>query len=663
MRPLQRNKADRIDTVPLHRKGFARTFTASIVCACLLASAPAAGAFELFGFKFFGRYDEADTVIDPVNYSVTLTVSPADDDLEKALNAASTLVADAEKPVSGSLGLLAKARNDRRRLVAALYEQSRYDGLVTITIEGQNIAGMAPDASFDTSRPVPVAITVQPGQLYKMGTVRLTTDGPPPLSAEEYELTPGSSADSVRLLKAENQIYLDVENTGRPFAAILHRDVVADSARGTLDYDLSLSPGSPVPFGRTVVTGANAVRPGFIAYMTGIKPGTIYSREELQQARDRLNALNVFSSVTVKAADGQEPDGTLPVLVEVSERPFRVIGAGATFSNTDGAGVNGYWQHRNLFGGAESIRLEGSVTRIGANELSSSGREVDGVDYKVGAEFRKPGVLGPDSVYIGSLTTLREQPLAYNRESIAGFSGVEYKIDKRQTVHAGVLLEYEEIEDYLGKRDFLIGSIPVTYTFDARDDALNPTEGYLLKVMGEPSYDAEGSVAFFKARGDASAYLSLDENDRFIVAGRVAYGTMAGADLADIPNDRRFYAGGGGSVRGYVYQSIGPYYPDFAPPGTNPNFVDTPIGGLSLFEASLEMRIGITESIQIVPFIDGGTVSDDLFPDFGEFKLGAGVGARYLTGFGPIRIDVGIPLDPGPRDGSFQIYAGIGQAF
>lgn len=616
-------------------------------------------------FNLFGTRDEEedDAVVDPVNYTVDLSVAGGDtDDLEDDLRRASSLIADEDEAVSGSLGLLAKARNDRRRLVAALYENARYDGLVTITVDGQDIAGLAPDATFDTSRPVPVAIRVEPGQLFTLGAVRITANGVP-IDPERYELTPGSGAGSVRVLDAEGAIVTDLRNEGRPFVALAERSVVADSATGRLDVTLGLSPGERVPFGLTHVEGSGRMEPGFVAYMAGIQPGEIYSVAALDRARERLAGLGVFSTVSVRASDAQASDGTLPVQVTFAERPLRVFGAGATFSNTDGAGANAYWEHRNLFGRAESLRIEGSVSRIGAESLNSTGRETDGFDYRLSGVFRKPGVLGPDSVYIGSITALTEQPLAYDRESVAVSNGVQYKIDDRQSVQVSVVAEYETITDYTGENEFLIGSVPVTYTFDARDDELNPTEGFIGKIYVEPSYDVDGSTPFVKARADASAYLSFDEADRFVLAGRLAYGNVFGADLEDVPNDRRFFAGGGGSVRGYVFQSIGPYFPQFPLPGTDPRFVDTPTGGVSLFEASAEVRIGVTENIQIVPFIDGGTVGEDLAPDFGEFKLGAGVGARYITGFGPIRVDVGIPLDPGPRDNSFQIYAGIGQAF
>ncbi len=616
-------------------------------------------------FNLFGTREEEDTtdLPDPVNYTVELSVTEDVDGLERTLERASSLVSDEDEAVSGSLGLLAKARNDRRRLVAALYENSRYDGIVTIRIEGRDIASLAPDAAFDTSRPVPVTITVEPGPLYTIGAVRIEANGVP-VDPEPYELTPGSSADSTRILAAEARLLEDLRNEGRPFVAVTDRNIVADGATRRIDVGLRISPGEPIPFGQTFVTGTERMEPGFVAFMAGIEPGSTFSTAAIEKARERLSNLGVFSTVGVRAGDAQVADGTLPVQVSVAERKLRVFGAGATFSNTDGAGVNAYWEHRNLFGRAESLRIEGAVSRIGADTLSTEGRELEGFDYRASATFRKPGVLGPDSVYVGSLTALTEQPLAYDRSSISLSNGVEYSIDDRQRLTVAVVAEYETITDYLRTdEEFLLASVPITYTFDARDNELNPTEGFLARLAAEPTYEFNNSVPFVKGRADASAYLSLDADSRFVLAGRVAYGVVAGADLEDVPNDRRFFAGGGGSVRGYVFQSIGPYYPPFELPGTNRRFVDTPIGGLSVFEASAELRFNVTDNIQIVPFVDAGTVGNDFAPDFGELKIGAGVGARYITGFGPIRVDVGIPLDPGPRDNSFQIYAGIGQAF
>ncbi|MEF2073869.1 autotransporter assembly complex protein TamA [Consotaella aegiceratis] len=640
-----------------------RGLASAVLAALILSGVPQpANAFELFGMKFFEK-DEAEEVLEPVDYTVTLTVQPDEEGLRDTLEDASSLVADEDDPVSGSLGLLSKARNDRKRLVAALYENARYDGVVHILIDGQDIDDLAPDATFDTSRPVPVGIFIDPGQKYVLGAVDITANGVP-IDPEPYELEPGMDASSVRVLDAEAHVLEDLRNEGRPFVAIVERDVIADAATGRLDYQIAISPGERVPFGTTYVKGNKAVDPGFIAYMADIEPGETFSPEVIDAARQRLLKLGVFSSVTVKEGQATDADGTLPVQIEVGERKFRYFGVGATYSSTEGAGIEGYWGHRNLFGRAESLRLDASVSRIGATDRNDETNFDPGeIDYQASAVFRKPGVLGPDSVYVGSIEGLIEHPLAYDRSSIAVTSGVEYDLTPTQKVAVSIKGEYEEITDYLGTQDYLIASLPMTYTFDNRDAPLNPTEGFYAKLMAEPSFDFEGSVPYVETRADVASYLSLNETDRFIVAGRLGYGMIFGADLEDVPNDRRFYAGGGGSVRGYGFQSISPYYPEEAAPGFNEEFEDTPTGGLSLFEASAELRIGITDHLQIVPFVDAGAVGDDLVPDFSEMKIGVGVGARYLTSFGPIRIDVGMPLDQGPHDDSFAIYAGIGQAF
>ncbi|MEH6719748.1 MAG: autotransporter assembly complex family protein [Aurantimonas endophytica] len=633
---------------------------------CLVAGSPRpAAAFEIFGFRFFEDEAPDAEIIDPIRYTVNLTVAPApgdDGSIESSLRSASTLISGEEEAVSGSLGLLSRARNDRRRLVAALFENARYDGLVDIFIEGRNIVDLPPDAAFDTSRPVPVSIRVRPGPLYTLGRVSVSTQGIP-VDPARFGLAPGASAGSADVLDGEARLFRELREQGRPFVAVTDRDIIADAATNRLEYDVDLAPGNPVPFGQTFVEGAEDVDPGFIAYMAGVKADEVFSPEDLAAARERLLKLDVFSSVTVREARAQAADGSLPVQIEVGERKFGFYGVGATYSNTAGAGASGYVGHRNLFGRAESIRLDASVSRIGATAISNEARETDGFDYAASLVFRKPGVLGPNSVYVGSLEAKSEQPLAYDRVSYAATSGVEYEIDANQTLSVILRGEYEEITDYLGTQDYLLASLPITYTFDNRDNKLNPTEGFYAQALVEPTYGFNTETPFAKTRLDGRSYLSLSDSDRFILAGRVGYGTIFGADLADIPNDRRFFAGGGGSVRGYEFQSVGPYYPSFAPPGFNEVFTDTPTGGLSLFEASAEARIGVTENIQIVPFIDVGTVGDDLVPDFSEFKIGAGVGARYLTSFGPIRLDVAIPLDPGPRDASYQIYAGIGQAF
>jgi translocation and assembly module TamA len=632
-----------------------------LLCALLSGTAamthtPAANAFELFGFRLWGSDEEEEDIVDPLHYTVTLTVEGGDEELQKALDKASSLVQDVKRPVSGSLGLLAKARSDREQLVAALFSQARYDGVVTIAIDGRSIDELPPDADFGAG-PVPVAITVDPGAVFTLGEIRLKGDAADLMPAH-FGLIPGGDAGSTAILRAEAEIVRRLKEEGRPLAEITGRDVVADHDTATLDVTVAVDAGPVAGYGPTTVTGTETMDPGFTAYVTGLKEGRQYSLREMEEARNRLMALGVFSSVTVREGDELDASGQIPIEVEVSERKLRYYGVGATFSSTDGLGVEGYWGHRNLFGRGETLRIEGSISGIGDQDTSDFDTQntstLGELNYSAAILFEKPAVVGPDSKFFSRFRTVYEHPDAYDRFSTEVAAGLSYQFTREQSGSVEASLEYEDVSDFFhpdGQRH-LIASLPTQYVFDNRDDKLNAKRGFRALAFAEPAHDFFTGATFVKFRGELSAYRAIDDAQRFVVAGRVATGSIVGASLEEIPADRRFYAGGGGSVRGYEYQGIGPKDPE-----------GNPIGGRSYMELSAELRVQVTETIGIVPFVDAGTVSEEQFLGSARFKMGAGVGLRYLTPFGPLRIDGAVPLNRDPGDPSFAIYAGVGQAF
>ncbi|UVK36167.1 autotransporter assembly complex protein TamA [Mesorhizobium sp. AR10] len=628
------------------RRALSRALILALACSAAFAGDTRnAAAFEIFGIKLWGSSNDEDAdIVDPLRYAVTIEAPDADKDLVKKIENASTLKADEERPVSGSLGLMAKARSDREQLVAALYADARYEGVVTITIQGKLLDDLPPDAEFSGPQPIPVVIGIAAGPKFTLGNIRLEGDAAGLMSAD-FGLIAGGDASSGAVLKAEALIVRALKQEGRPLARITDRQIVADHATSTLDVTLSVAAGPVAGYGDTTVEGTEKVDRDFTEYMTGLKRGRQYSPEEIDDARDRLLALEVFNSVTLKEADSLDADGNIPIGVQVSERKPRYFGIGGTVSNTEGLGLEGYWGHRNLFGRAEKLRIDGKISGIGSNDLGE-------LNYNAGIMFEKPGVVGPASKFFTGVKTVLEHPDAYDHFSVKGSAGLSYELDKRQTVSAEVALDYSKITDAFGKHKYLIASIPLQYVFDNRDNRLNPTKGFRVLAYAEPSYDILSGAAFVKLKGEGSAYQSLDSGGKFVFAERVAIGSIVGAGLQDVPADRRFYSGGGGSVRGYAYQGIGPKDID-----------GQPIGGLSFFETSVEMRIAVTDTIGIVPFVDAGTVSTTQFPNFSDMKVGAGVGLRYITPFGPLRIDAAVPLNRDPGDPRFGIYAGIGQAF
>ncbi|MET2825975.1 autotransporter assembly complex protein TamA [Mesorhizobium shangrilense] len=603
-----------------------------------------AAAFEIFGIKLWGASKEDTDIVDPLRYAVTIEAPDADKALLKKLQNASALKSDEDHPVSGSLGLMAKARSDREQLVAALFADARYEGVVTITIDGKAIDDLQPDAEFKGPQPIPVAVNIAVGPKFTLGNIRLEGDAAGLMSAD-YGLIAGGDAGSGAVLKAEALIVRTLKEQGRPLAKVTDRQIVADHNTSTLDVTLTVAAGPVAGYGETTVSGTEKVDRDFTEYMTGLKRGRQYSPQEISDARDRLLALEVFNSVTLKEADKLDADGNIPIGVQVSERKPRYFGLGGSFSNIEGLGLEGYWGHRNLFGQAEKLRIDGAISGIGSNDLSK-------LNYNAGIMFEKPGVIGPTSKFFANVKTVFEHPDAYDHFSVKGETGIAYDLDKKQTVSAAVALDYSRISDAFGKHTYLIASIPLQYVYDNRDNRLNPTRGFRVLAYAEPSYDIMSGAAFLKLKGEGSAYQSLDTASKFVLAERVAIGSIVGTGLESVPADRRFYSGGGGSVRGYSYQGIGPK-----------DINGQPTGGLSFFETSVEMRIGITDTIGIVPFVDAGTVSTRSAPNFSEVKVGAGVGLRYVTPFGPLRIDAAVPLNRDPTDPHFGIYAGIGQAF
>jgi translocation and assembly module TamA len=496
-----------------------------------------------------------------------------------------------------------------------------------------------------------VAVTVDPGPLFRFAEIRI--DGLPqgPMTNEEdalqlhdWELVEGEEARSGAVLAAEGRLTELWRQRGHPKAGAT-REIVADHRTQTVDVRLVAIPGPPAKLGAPRVTGTERLDPEFVRYMTGIESGEAYDPDTLERARDRLQRLGAFSSVAIEEEDTVGSDGVLPVTFRVSERKHRVIGGGASYSTIEGATLEAYWMHRNLFGQAESLRFDTSVSRIGAEEFS-------GLNYAAAATFRKPGVFTRDTDFTLQLGAKREFLDPYESRTISAKAGLEHQVNDDLRGSVALNAEYADIEDVFGQNEYAIVSLPGRLDYDARDNKLDPTEGLRGTIDAEPLVDFAGSTFALVASGSVSSYLSLQEDDRVVLAARGVAGTIVGGSLEEIPATRRFYLGGGGSIRGYEYRTVGP------------RLGDEVVGGLSFWEASAELRIRLTNQIGLVPFVDAGAAYEDSYPDFAEgVRFGAGLGLRYYTPLGPLRFDLAMPLNPRDGDPSVAFYIGLGQAF
>lgn len=661
----------------------------ALVAALLLPDS--ARSLTIFGVTLFGS-DEEEVDVDAQPYEIELFVEPEEVtgpdgeeiEVDDAVRAASALYSERDDPPSGTSGLLARARGDYARILTALYDRGLYGGSILIRVNGRDPLDIAPDAILPS--PVPVEVRVSPGPPFAFG--RIDVVNPPPLTEETEKLeelgdagfAPGELARATRVLAAEDAYAVAWEELGYPKADVTDREIVADHRTGLVDVRLTVSPGRHAVFGPTLVSGTERMDPAFVAYMADLEPGKEYDPDEIEKARKRLRRLRVFRSITIVEADEVGPDGVLPHTVQVAERPLRVFGAGASYSTVDGGQIEAYWQHRNLFGRAERLRIEGRIGGIGAPGEADGGDEddpllddeaendrfIDELDYFVGVGFEKPGVFTPDTDFRAGVSAEREITATYDKVSALARAGLQHRFSETLTADVALQVERSRIDDAFGERDFLMLGLPSELTHDGRDDELDPTEGIRAVLYVEPFYEFENENTILLAKALASTYYGFGERDRVVLAARAEIGSVVGAELFEIPADKRFLAGGGGSVRGYAYQSIGVELPI----GSTFNGVvldeERTVAGRSAIEGSLEARIKVTEKIGIVPFVDAGQVFEDEIPDFSgasELKVGVGAGVRYDTGLGPLRLDVARAIDPGEDDPSVALYVGIGQAF
>ncbi|WP_372396827.1 BamA/TamA family outer membrane protein [Azospirillum sp. HJ39] len=591
-----------------------------------------------------------------LRYAVEFT-GIEDDGLRGTLNDASTLVELKDDAPPSLIGLERRADSDRDRLQTALRSAGYYDARLDIRIDDQSTTGAQP--AGNDAPPVKVTVAVTPGPLYHIKTVNVRGAGgsglPAEVATDDLGLAAGAPAVAQKVLDAESELIGRLARRGYAFAKAADREVVVDHSDRTMDVAYTVDPGPLTRYGATRIEGLEKVDEDLVRGRLAWKEGQVYDPGATDRARQDIAALQVFDTVRVRMADEPGPDGVTPVVVTVGERKRRFIGGGVTFSTEDGLGTNAYWGHRNLFGGAEQLRVGVDVGRVAGSSGGSSSTGNDLPDLRFSVNFRKPDFLAVKQSLLVNFAVVNDQPPAYSRVASELTVKLERPLTDQLTVSYGVSGERGRVktEDTTYQTAFI--GVPLGAAWNGTDNLLNPTSGQRASLQITPWFPMGGDTKspFTSVLLNGSTYHDLGNEGRYVAAARIGVGSILGTSLSDIPPDHRFYAGGGGSVRGYGFQKAGPR-----------DRYDDPVGGRSLLEIGAELRIKVTESIGVVPFVDAGTVYDKAYPDFSEpLRIGAGVGLRYYTDFGPLRVDVGIPLNPASGDARWQLYLSLGQAF
>jgi translocation and assembly module TamA len=582
------------------------------------------------------------------DYKVDMT-KVKDATLAAALQSSSTLIELQEKPPEDATALRRRAQEDLQRLQKALRSAGYYDGTVAITVDGQPVEQQALPGDYEdnTKKKVPVAIKIEPGPLYKLRKIEVAG-----FKDLKSRLKSGTAARA-SMIVAERRLLLDqVMEQGYPFAAVDLKPAVVDHAAHTLDIAFEVTPGPVANLGKVEVHGLDYTAPDFIAKRATFPTNTKYSPGALEGLRGDLQSLDIFSAVKVTPGTELDADGTLPVRVDVTERERHFVGFGASYSTNDGAGATAYWGDRNLFGNGERLRFDATVSGVGEQGGGSLNQQTD---YRVSGNFRKPDFLDRHQDFLTGLTVSDEHDQdTFDKKAATANIGIERPLTKNVKLTYGWEIETSRIKDDTGTNDFFLNGPTASIAYDTSDDLLNPTKGVRLTFGGEALPKWLGSSEdVYTLSGNASGYLNLVGKGDLVLAGRLGIANAFGSGLEQLPADRRLYAGGGGSVRGYTFRSISPENSD-----------GDKIGGRSAITGSVELRYRFLGDFGIVPFFDAGTVSRDATPNFDEpIQYAAGIGLRYYTAFGPIRADIAVPLNPRHEDDPIAFYVSIGQAF
>ena len=413
-----------------------------------------------------------------------------------------------------------------------------------------------------------------------------------------------------------------------------------DPEKKLLNAEIEMEPGFFALMGPLEVISDGQVATSYVLNLVTWKVGQVWDQPLVDRFVESLFQTGLFKTVDPVLGE-LNAEGQRPIVVTLSATQFRTISGSLNFDSDFGPGVSLAWEHRNFTGHGDLLRLEFPAW-------------ADLIQF--GASYIRPYFLSKRQSLLLDLSLIREKAEAYTLEAVSAAGGVERRLTRhlsglfQVSLEAGKLAESEK-----PKATYTIYGLPIALDWDFSDDFLNPTRGSRVKVSLQPytgNYFNEFQV--LKSRLDASHYLPLTQKGQVVLAVRGAAGGIWGAKRTDLPATLRFYGGGGGSMRGYEYQSVGPK-----------NERNRPDGGGAMAEVSGEVRLRFSESLGATAFVDGGMVYDR--PDFSQvgkaFLWGGGVGFRYFTPIGPFRLDLATPLTPRPEDGPLQFYLSLGQSF
>jgi translocation and assembly module TamA len=537
--------------------------------------------------------------------------------------------------------ITARAREDEELAVRLMRSEGYYDGTAVAVVE------QPPEG---TERLL-VTITAAPGERYRFDEIAVTGPAtrPPDLAREALPLEAGEPIVAAEVEAAEANVSVSLPQRGYPFVEIGRRDILLDPATQFGDYTLPVDPGPRALFGGFATEGDLAFDAGHVGVLARFERGELYDSRKVDDLREAMVATGLFSSVSAEPVrtgiEGPGESEYVNILVRQDAGPPRSITASAGYGTGEGLRAEVAWEHRNLFPPEGALR----IGAVGGTQEQS-----------LRLQFRRSNAGKRDRSLLLTAEAARrdyEAYSAYTATLAARMSRESTPIwQKRWTWALGAELiatnesRFDPVTQMRDRATYFIGALPGQLGYDRSDNLLNPTKGFRLLGRLSPELSLhDGTRPYVRSQIDASAYYPI--GDSIVIAGRARFASIMGIGRDDLAPSRRLYAGGGGSVRGFGYQELGPR-----------DINNDPLGGRSLNEFALEARYRFGD-YGIVPFIDAGQVYEGEVPELSDIRLGVGIGGRLYTNFGPLRIDVATPLKRREGESRIALYISIGQAF
>lgn len=638
---------------------------------------------------------------DPVSYKVD-RFSTGNGSMDATLRATSDLITLRTSAPVSPLGLIARARSDADRLKTVLESYGYYDSKVTFKIDGMALTdpGLADHlAALPKKHDAHVQISFTLGALYHLRNIRI--DGELPASVRSvFTLKSGDPAVADAVLAAGARVLAALQDQGYAFAKVDTPVAYQDQTQPLLDVTFHVDAGPRVNIGQIHIEGLKRVHQGVVLRRLLLHTGELYRASAIERARTDLLSpeLGVFAAVSVKVGTAVDETGGVPVTFQIRERLRHIFGVSAAYSTDLGGSGTVNWGNRDVFGNAEQFNVSASITGLG-------GSATNGIGYDVPVKYILPDFGHRDQSLQFAVEAVKQDLIAYDQTALKAGITLTRRLNRLWTVSGGVNAIEENINQIIGAvvtpdptaadptmtvtdinrqtYNYTLVGLPLIVRYDSTgltNPLDDPTHGMRDSLSVVPTHSLGHSDATFLITTiKAAAYFDLDQilskaPGRSVFAVRALVGSAEGPNVYALPPDQRFYGGGSASIRGYPYQSVGPYFPitqgcppkpaSPCAPGTVIGYTTYPVGATTISAGTIEFRQRFGTNLGAAVFADGGQVGNKLTPSATTLFVGVGAGLRYYTPIGPIRLDFAVPLkryDSDPQ--KFQVYIGLGQAF